>query len=115
MKYTLFLFVMLLSFKAKATEAQDQWLCTSQGISRTANVFQACGVGEATSESRARAKALDSAMAEFTTVCNASADCDIKRVSISPQRMSCYQDKGTGFLSGGWKCTRLIVVIIGGN
>lgn len=106
MKYALFL--LLFAFNAQAIERPDTWLCTSQGISRTGNVIDACGVGQGMNEASARLKALDSAMDEFTTICKASADCDIKNVSVRPKRMSCSVTA-----DGDWKCYRLVEILIG--
>jgi hypothetical protein len=89
--------------KAKPKEA---WFCLDESGKRDGDILWACGVGEAPSESLARADGLREAMNEFKTICQASVDCDANHVTVEPMRMTCTE--GTK----GWKCYRLIEVVM---
>lgn len=108
MKRAFIFLIVLFSIEVGAVELRDEWLCTATGISRNANVIDSCGVGESHSETAARAAALTASMEEFNIICKASADCDVKNVSVVPKRMSC-----TAWSNGMWKCYRLVEFVLG--
>ncbi len=102
MKYVILL---ILSFSVHA-EDKPNWFCTEESGKREGNVLWACGVGEAPSESVARADGLREAISEFRVICQASVDCNMEQVTVEPKRMTCTHEKDR------WKCYRLIEVVM---
>lgn len=83
--------------------AADDWLCTSQASLVEGSRILACGVGEAATESGARARAFDSAREEFARLCGPGTVCEEQKHVIEPKRTTCAAS------SEGWKCYRLLV------
>ena len=96
--------ILILILSVAHATPKEQWFCLEESGKRDQNVIWSCGVGEAPSESLARADALREAMKEFKTICEASADCSTQHVTVEPKRMTCLEMKDR------WKCYRLIEV-----
>lgn len=111
MKYAFMLLFIILAILLASGKlhAADQWFCVDESAKREGNTLWVCGVGEGKTEHRSRYEALSEALGAFRSICLASADCDIVRVSVEPKRLSCTEN------SKGWKCYQLIVVTIGKN
>lgn len=104
---TIIIMLMLLSFKAMAADQKaDQWFCRDESGKRDANVMWACGVGEGLYENQARAQALREAFKEYHTICEESADCDMKQAVVEPKRLTCVETMQGRM----WKCYRLIEI-----
>ena len=83
--------------------AADDWICSTQSSIRSGNVIQACGVGDASTESEARSMAADAASREFKFLCDQdSSSCLNHRVTLNPKRQTCSQT------AGHFKCVRMI-------
>lgn len=94
-------------FSATSAWAEDtDWFCTEVASQRSGGEVRSCGVGTGADENAARRAAFDNAKAEFSALCQASADCRGKAVNVTPERTSC-EDEGDGF-----KCYRLLVFSI---
>jgi hypothetical protein len=89
-------------------QASDSWLCTEESSQRRDDVISSCGIGVASDENQARAKAFDNAKAEFDRICNPSADCKDHEITIEPKRTSCMKTK-----TGKVKCYRLVAFTVG--
>lgn len=100
------LFVLLLL--SNQAFAADQWFCTEESGRRIGKTMQACGVGDGTSESEARKKALENAIEEFQSLCKISSDCKGRSTSVEPKRLTCAQYTDYHY----WKCYRLIEVTL---
>lgn len=102
------LILMILSMTAQTANASnDQWLCKEEASQRRSNTVVSCGIGTGGSEDDARAKAFESAKAEFDRVCNASSDCIYHEVKAIPKRTDCsYKDNQ-------YVCYRLVDFTIG--
>jgi hypothetical protein len=96
--------ILIIILSISHAASKEQWFCTDESGKRDKNVIWSCGVGEAPSESLARADALKEAMKEFRTICEASRDCSTEHVIVEPKRMTCLEMKDR------WKCYRLIEV-----
>jgi hypothetical protein len=80
--------------------ASEDWLCVTESSQVRGNVVLSCGVGEAATESEARAAAFDSAEVEFSHF-HATAS------AIEPKRTTCARE------DGGWKCYRAVEYTLG--
>lgn len=100
------LLLLLLASNLAHSESRDQWLCTDEGVMRTANVWSVCGVGEGDTEGGARARALREGLLEFTSLCTLSTGCMNHKRSVEPKRTTCYQERGW------WKCTRMVEITL---
>lgn len=103
MKRFLFLVVSLFNY-ADASE----WLCREEASQRRGNVILACGIGESQSEDRARLQALESAKAEFRSLCEDDEECRDHATVVTPERTECeLTDIDT------YRCYRLISFTLG--
>lgn len=95
-------------FPSSALPASDDlWLCKEESSVRSANTIGSCGVGTGEDENAARASAFENAKAEFTRICDLSADCKGHELSVMPKRTTCQEapeKKGRE----RFKCYRLI-------
>ena len=105
MKLNLILIFIFIS--ATTVYAKEDWLCVQESSQIQNGTILACGIGEGKDEDAARAKAFDSAKAEFNRLCGASDACNGRRVTVEPQRTTCEQN------IGGYKCYRLLVFSLG--
>lgn len=87
--------------------AGDAWLCTEASSQRRDNNFISCGIGEASEESTARAKALQNAQVEFKSLCDLSTDCKGHVMTVWPERTSCTHN------SDGYVCHRMVRFTVG--
>lgn len=93
-------------FSTLADASDGNWLCKEESSEVRGDVMLVCGVGEARDESFARAKAFDSAIAEYDKFCSVSDFCTSgRKVAVEPKRTSCESDGR----EEGYKCYRLIV------
>lgn len=73
----------------------DDWVCKTQSsVSRGTRAVLTCGLGTATSEAEARAKAHLNALEEFNRTCRVSSDCSNNRVIVRPKRTECINKSG---------------------
>lgn len=105
MKALAFLLIVI-NFQAFADQKSPDWFCVDESGKRDDNVIWSCGVGEAPSESLARADALREAFNEFKAICAYSSDCSLNNIITEPKRLSCIHS------ADRWKCYRLISVTI---
>lgn len=96
-------FLMLLFSAISFATASESWLCTEESSQTQGQQIFACGVGHGEDEDQARAKAFDSAKAEFRRLCDVSTACKGLAVKVEPKRTTCEEG------SQGWKCYRLLV------
>lgn len=82
------------------------WLCREAASARNGDIINACGVGEANSESEARAKARDLAFEELDSICAKTPDCSNFEYVIQPLRTDCEKN------AQGYKCYRGIEATI---
>jgi hypothetical protein len=90
--------LLLISFRVAAAN----WYCTDVASERVGNMIRACGVGTGKDENEARNSAFNNAKVEFANICENSADCKNRKVTVNPQRTACETDKVQV------KCYRLI-------
>lgn len=96
-------------------DENGSWFCEQESAKRVGNIYWSCGVGDDENEGIARKNALDAAMREFRTVCDASTDCKDLPRTIDPQRTSCNRVKAyITYIGMGevWRCTRLIMTTV---
>jgi hypothetical protein len=77
-----------------------KWMCMEVATIREGNTYKSCGVGEAPTESEARAKARSNAIKEFQELCDISANCKDREFNITPLRNSCSK------INNSFKCFR---------
>ncbi|MBT3586569.1 MAG: hypothetical protein HN509_16795 [Halobacteriovoraceae bacterium] len=92
---------LLITLVTQPSLAEDNWLCKKTASEREGNAINACGVGVAKSEGKARKKAFERAKQEFKDICSISDDCKGKKTIVSPLRNSCKKLKKSGY-----KCYR---------
>ena len=110
MKIIIIYTLMLFGLDAMAT---DDWFCKDGSGRREGKTIQACGVGEGLTESEARQLSLSNALHEFHELCDISSDCAEHDLRVTPERMTCGQEKVPSFIHGYlWKCYRMIQVTI---
>lgn len=99
---------LIILFFIQTASAESGWYCEGEAAARNGNIYAACGVGEGMDESYARQRALNFAIAEFSTICELSSDCAEKPRTFEPKRTTCNQGK-----TGIWKCYRMIEITVG--
>jgi hypothetical protein len=98
------LFFLILSV---SSIAHANWFCSEESSDKIGNVINACGVAEASTESKARSDAFESASQEYKHLCEASDDCRYHFVNVKPKRTSCEKT------ASGFKCYRMLAYEIG--
>lgn len=106
MKTIIMMTLLLLASRGTAKAGED-WFCKTQASKTSAYIVEACGVGEATTESEARLKAFNAAATEFHNVCNESAVCSKREHEAETKRTTCEITKE------GYKCFRMVRFTLG--
>ena len=85
------------------------WYCKDVASERlNKNTINACGIGTASTEAKARDLAFSNSKREFSRVCGVSDYCKNRNWDILPQRADCQKQK-----NGKYKCYRLLQFKIG--
>lgn len=90
----------------QANELHANWLCREAASARNGDTINACGVGEAQTESEARTKARELAFEELDSICSKTPDCSNFEYVIQPMRTDCEKN------IKGYKCYRGIEATI---
>lgn len=85
---------------------ETKWACSEVSVTKVNELYLACGIGSASSESDARELARTNALKEFDAICNRSSDCKNHKINVNPKRNQC------DLVDGSMVCRRAFEITV---